>query len=196
MAWLPKRPGFLFQEEKPEEGQPIGRSDSPHRSRPTEDRQLHPRVQRPLGSSRRSSHSSHPQLRQSRDKRVGDFGVGWTLGIKNVRLEKSGNLGKLWDETFTPGILPKYCLEPTRPKTVTITFPDGRQFKFITDARSSKPWLRLDKRPSLDQERKESRGAQLQSRQPRARFSKNLPLFHLGKDRISNRRHYKRQQQT
>ena len=66
----------------------------------------------------------------SRDKRPGDFGVGWTLGIKNVRLEKSGNLGKLWDETFTPGILPKFCLEPTRPKTVPITFPDGRQFKF------------------------------------------------------------------
>ncbi|HLG15061.1 MAG TPA: PKD domain-containing protein, partial [Blastocatellia bacterium] len=66
----------------------------------------------------------------SRDKRVGDFGVGWTLGIRNVRLEKSSSLGKLWDETVTPGILPKYCLEPTRAKTVTITFPDGRQYRF------------------------------------------------------------------
>jgi YD repeat-containing protein len=66
----------------------------------------------------------------SRDKRQGDLGVGWTLGIKNVRVEKSGILGKLWDETFTPGILPKYCLDPTRPKTVTITFPDGRQYRF------------------------------------------------------------------
>src|SRR5687768_3991196 len=53
----------------------------------------------------------------SRDKRQGDFGIGWQLGIKNVRLEKSSSLGKLWDETLTPGILPKYCLEPTRPKT-------------------------------------------------------------------------------
>jgi hypothetical protein len=53
----------------------------------------------------------------SRDKRQGDFGVGWQLGIKNVRLEKSSTLGKLWDETLTPGFLPKYCLEPTRPKT-------------------------------------------------------------------------------
>jgi hypothetical protein len=66
----------------------------------------------------------------SRDKRQGDFGVSWQLGIKNVRLEKSSTLGKLWDETFTAGILPKYCLEPTQPKTVTINFPDGRQFRF------------------------------------------------------------------
>lgn len=66
----------------------------------------------------------------SRDKRKGDFGAGWTLGIKNVRVEKSGILGKLWDETITPGILPKFCLEPTRPKTVTITFPDGKQYRF------------------------------------------------------------------
>ena len=66
----------------------------------------------------------------SRDNRQGDFGIGWTLGIKNVRVEKSGILGKLWDETVTPGILPKYCLEPTRPKTVTITFPDGKQYRF------------------------------------------------------------------
>jgi hypothetical protein len=35
----------------------------------------------------------------SRDKRKGDFGVGWTLGIKNVRLEKSGIIGKAWVET-------------------------------------------------------------------------------------------------
>jgi hypothetical protein len=30
----------------------------------------------------------------SRDKRVGDFGVGWTLGISNVRVEKTHALGK------------------------------------------------------------------------------------------------------
>jgi hypothetical protein len=25
----------------------------------------------------------------SRDKRVGDFGVGWTLDVKNIRLQKN-----------------------------------------------------------------------------------------------------------
>jgi len=29
----------------------------------------------------------------SRDKRVGDFGVGWTLGLKNIRLPKNRTIG-------------------------------------------------------------------------------------------------------
>jgi hypothetical protein len=28
-----------------------------------------------------------------RDKRQGDFGVGWTLGINDIRLQKTGSLG-------------------------------------------------------------------------------------------------------
>src|SRR5262249_45902722 len=32
----------------------------------------------------------------SRDKRVGDFGVGWTLSLTNVRIEKTGIIGKLF----------------------------------------------------------------------------------------------------
>src|SRR6185369_9999515 len=35
----------------------------------------------------------------SRDKRAGDFGVGWTLGIANVRVQKAGGaIGQSWDE--------------------------------------------------------------------------------------------------
>jgi len=66
----------------------------------------------------------------SREKRTGDFGVGWTLGIKNVRVEKSGVLGENWEQTVTQGFLPTYCLQPTRVPLVTVTFPDGRLFKF------------------------------------------------------------------
>ncbi len=66
----------------------------------------------------------------SRDKRRGDFGVGWTLEIKNVRLEKSVQLGRYWRESVSPGTLPSYCLQPTRPNIVTITLPDGRVYKF------------------------------------------------------------------
>lgn len=66
----------------------------------------------------------------SRDKRTGDFGVGWTLGVKNVRLEKSGVLGENWEQTVTQGFLPTFCLQPTRVPLVTVTFPDGRLFKF------------------------------------------------------------------
>jgi RHS repeat-associated protein len=66
----------------------------------------------------------------SRDKHVGDFGVGWTLAIKNVRLEKSVKLGRYWREIVSPGTLPSYCLQPTRANIVTITFPDDRVYKF------------------------------------------------------------------
>src|SRR5215467_8059792 len=66
----------------------------------------------------------------SRDKRVGDFGVGWTLSLTNVRVEKTGIIGKLWDETVTNDLIPQYCLQPTHAKYVTITFPDGKQYKF------------------------------------------------------------------
>jgi len=66
----------------------------------------------------------------SREKRTGDFGVGWTLGIKNVRVEKSGVLGENWEQTVTQGFLPTYCVQPTKAPLVTVTFPDGRLFKF------------------------------------------------------------------
>jgi RHS repeat-associated protein/uncharacterized repeat protein (TIGR01451 family) len=66
----------------------------------------------------------------SRDKRAGDFGVGWTLGVKNVRVEKSGVIGSNWEETRSSGFLPTYTLRAARPRVVTVTFPDNKVYKF------------------------------------------------------------------
>lgn len=66
----------------------------------------------------------------SRDKRTGDFGVGWTLEIKTIRIEKSVELGRNWRGIVSPGTLPQYCLQPTRANIVTITFPNNRVYKF------------------------------------------------------------------
>jgi len=66
----------------------------------------------------------------SRDKRVGAFGFGWTLGLHNIRLEKSGRLGFRWYETVSPELIPNYCLEATGSHLVTVTFPGGKVFKF------------------------------------------------------------------
>jgi RHS repeat-associated protein len=66
----------------------------------------------------------------SRNKSVGDFGFGWTLGIVNIRLQKSRNLGQNWFESITSGTFPQYCLAPANNRFVTITFPDGRVYKF------------------------------------------------------------------
>ena len=66
----------------------------------------------------------------SRDTRTGDFGAGWRLGLRNVRVEKSDVLGENWEQTVTQGFLPTFCVQPTRVPLVTVTFPDGRLFKF------------------------------------------------------------------
>src|SRR6185437_9258074 len=68
----------------------------------------------------------------SRDKRVGDFGVGWTLSIANVRVQKTGGaIGSGWEESQEwSGFFPTYCLQAVKNHTVTITFADGRVYKF------------------------------------------------------------------
>ncbi len=66
----------------------------------------------------------------SRDKRAGDFGFGWTLGLRNIRLEKSGVLGFKWYETVSQEAFPSYCLQATGSHVVTVTFPGGKVFKF------------------------------------------------------------------
>jgi RHS repeat-associated protein len=66
----------------------------------------------------------------SRDKRKGDFGVGWQLSIKNVELQKTGALGANWIGTTTGGAFPTYCIQPANSKTVTVTMPDGKVLKF------------------------------------------------------------------
>ena len=73
----------------------------------------------------------------SRDKGLGDFGIGWRLSLANIRLQKSRSLGPNWQETQTStGFLPQYCLFATDNKIVTVTFPDGRVFTFQTGGAS------------------------------------------------------------
>jgi RHS repeat-associated protein len=67
----------------------------------------------------------------SRDKSVGDFGVGWKLGLTDVRVEKSGKTGAYWQQQFTDeGVFAQFCLLPSQASSVAITFPNGRQYRF------------------------------------------------------------------
>jgi RHS repeat-associated protein len=67
----------------------------------------------------------------SRDKREGDFGFSWTLSLVNLRLEKNRNLGRDWTEDVTVSNgFPTYCLTPNNDRFVTVTFPDGKLYKF------------------------------------------------------------------
>lgn len=66
----------------------------------------------------------------------GDFGIGWTMDIRNVRLQKNRALGRNWVESVSGtagGLSLRYMLDPIEPRLVTITFPDGRVEKFRLD---------------------------------------------------------------
>ena len=70
----------------------------------------------------------------SRMKTAGDFGVGWSLGINGPQLRKNGKLGQGWYETVQYSFFPTYCLQPTKNHVVTITMPDGKEYKFQASA--------------------------------------------------------------
>ncbi|HET7437334.1 MAG TPA: PKD domain-containing protein [Thermoanaerobaculia bacterium] len=69
------------------------------------------------------------------DTQKGDFGIGWTLRTRNLRLQKSGTMGSGWEETYKADpLFPVYCLRPTQPRFVTITFANGNVYKFMAQA--------------------------------------------------------------
>jgi RHS repeat-associated protein len=66
----------------------------------------------------------------SRDKRLGDFGVGWRLSLSNVRLQEDGPAGESWRGVRSSGLLPTYCIQPIRERVVTVTLPDDQVLRF------------------------------------------------------------------
>ncbi len=73
----------------------------------------------------------------SRDKGLGDFGVGWRLSVSNVRLREDGPVGDRWRGELRPIFLPlvkdplpRYCVTPLRERQVTITLPDDKVLRF------------------------------------------------------------------
>ncbi len=62
----------------------------------------------------------------SRDKAVGDFGVGWNVSLRNIRVETSGMPGKGWHQQQQPGFWPVYCVTAARPRFVTVLGRDYR----------------------------------------------------------------------
>jgi RHS repeat-associated protein len=66
----------------------------------------------------------------SRDKRRGDFGVGWRIDVSNLRVVESGILGLGWEGTVSGGFFPLYCNRPVGAHIVSITFPDNSVYEF------------------------------------------------------------------
>ncbi|MBU4263973.1 MAG: hypothetical protein KKC76_19125, partial [Proteobacteria bacterium] len=70
------------------------------------------------------------RMYDSRMKSKGDFGIGWTLGLKNIEISVSGVLGADWQQTSSGGWFPTYSLTETKSHTITITYPDGKVDEF------------------------------------------------------------------
>jgi hypothetical protein len=68
----------------------------------------------------------------SRDKASGDFGSGWNVSLRNIRVETSGTLGKIWRRQLQPGFWPEYCLTQAE-------HPDERELEAPQRARSIHP---------------------------------------------------------
>ena len=66
----------------------------------------------------------------SRNKAVGDFGVGWKLDLSSVSVATNGALGDHWTGTVSGEFFPNYCIQATTPHVVTISFSDGTVFQF------------------------------------------------------------------
>ena len=72
------------------------------------------------------------RMYDSRMKSKGDFGFGWTLGLKNIEINVSGVLGSDWQQVVAGSWygLPTYKLSETKAHTITITYPDGKVDEF------------------------------------------------------------------
>lgn len=63
----------------------------------------------------------------SRDHRTNDFGIGWSLDIRNVCLQKSANLATNWFSTVDNSL---YSLDALLPHRVMITMAGNKTFQF------------------------------------------------------------------
>ena len=66
----------------------------------------------------------------SRDKGMGDFGVGWRLSTSDVTVRDNGVQGKGWAGTKTNELIPLFCVVPTRAHLVILRFPDDEIYRF------------------------------------------------------------------
>jgi RHS repeat-associated protein len=78
----------------------------------------------------------------SRETCSGDFGLGWNLDVNSVHLQKNFALGDMWFADVQPPpdgnpfVVPIYSILDDGPHVITITFPDGKTYRF-------RPTLRL-----------------------------------------------------
>ena len=67
----------------------------------------------------------------TRDRgRKGDFGYGWTLSLRDVRLEESRIVSADWSGYWSGGVFGGYAFGEDRKHLITITMPTGELYRF------------------------------------------------------------------
>ncbi|TVQ31440.1 MAG: PASTA domain-containing protein, partial [Wenzhouxiangella sp.] len=76
------------------------------------------------------------RIYDSRDRSMGDFGMGWRLGLRSIELTCSSNLGEDW---FVAKSGLSFSLLPMREKACAINLPGGRMevFDFVVSPSNS-----------------------------------------------------------
>jgi YD repeat-containing protein len=67
------------------------------------------------------------RIYDSRDKRKGDFGIGWRLSVQTMRIRTNRVLGTGWVRNQAGAVI---TLSPTDAHKVSVTLPDGRVEEF------------------------------------------------------------------
>jgi YD repeat-containing protein len=73
-------------------------------------------------------------IKRTYDTRIrhdsGDFGYGWNLDIRAIKLEENREMGEGWYQQSSGGLLPTYYLLPNGLHCVSITLPNGKVMEF------------------------------------------------------------------
>ena len=67
----------------------------------------------------------------SRNKEKGDFGIGWTMALRDIKIDENYVPGEHWKLQSSGGTLSRrYDLYETKEHIISVTYPDGRVDKF------------------------------------------------------------------
>ena len=66
----------------------------------------------------------------SREKANGDFGIGWKVDLRSIRIRANRVQGSGWNATSSGGFFPTYSLVAADQHKISVTLPDGKVEEF------------------------------------------------------------------
>jgi RHS repeat-associated protein len=70
------------------------------------------------------------RLYDSREKANGDFGIGWKVDVRSIRVRANRLQGSGWNSTVSGGFFPTYSIVAADQHKVSVTLPSGKVEEF------------------------------------------------------------------